>query len=618
MQQASRKAESTLRRSDLHNQDTASIIYNDTYNIIDTNGNFFDDAVHNSHRLDALHGYDEDLGQQRGDPNDFDQSDIAIMGLGGQGILSPSSRSSSNTPSFSPQNAGDVLGTIENHVAAAGPNARDYEWRDNVAQIPQQAPYHMSHRSTSNVSSRFSPMHSSPYASTGRGNALPDVAGHSKYTLFQGCFSSSMTAKNFRHTSTRFGREPYKPPHEDLTIAEVDTDREQHVHRIYNAMIRGDVAKDNKNSTAMKRWVHTANYPSLMVIAYAHKVFDALLEQVRQGFRGWPQDDYVVDERKGDDEDRYTDCAGRLNNIITALEQEKSVCEDVMKSANQIRMLVNAPKAYAKRKEQNRVGNSKRPSAKAQTDGKNSRPLKKRRTERGRGQSRALSGAPEMLSSQGTTPHRPPETTPLPYYRNPYLQHVADSSSTPTCFARLAPTMHRPIHHQHRSSIGEHQSSTLSPTALSNRSSIRTPQITSVPPIAGSPFMLPPPLSHSLSPPFAPPHNLKAADSHLRTRSWHKANCSEESPTTVFHRTNLPSQSGFDDAKDWTQFDSPSNIYNGIGLANLFEKHSEVGVALADLEDMSSGHVATAVPSDDFAAFWAQQIDVQDLLFTKL
>jgi hypothetical protein len=46
------------------------------------------------------------------------------------------------------------------------------------------------------------------------------------------------------------------------------------------------------------------------------------------------------------------------------LEEEKTICEDVMTSECQIRMFVNAPRAYAQRKKANRQGNSKRGKSK--------------------------------------------------------------------------------------------------------------------------------------------------------------------------------------------------------------------------------------------------------------
>ncbi|KAF1924251.1 uncharacterized protein M421DRAFT_73041, partial [Didymella exigua CBS 183.55] len=180
------------------------------------------------------------------------------------------------------------------------------------------------------------------------------------YSSYRGLFGDSDAARDHRHMSTRFGRQPYIFPEDDPTIGEVERDRNMHVGRIYDAMVCGDRAQDNPGSIAMKRWVNGAHYKSDLVEAFAHKVFDCLLVQVQEGFRGWHHNDYVDDDRKGEKEDREADCANRLENIIDALEREKTVCEDVVTSASQIRMFVNAPIAYAQRKFQNRQGNSKR------------------------------------------------------------------------------------------------------------------------------------------------------------------------------------------------------------------------------------------------------------------
>ncbi|KAH7394860.1 hypothetical protein DE146DRAFT_584935, partial [Phaeosphaeria sp. MPI-PUGE-AT-0046c] len=182
----------------------------------------------------------------------------------------------------------------------------------------------------------------------------------SKYDPFQHRFHGPKEARDHRRRGTRFDRQPYYPPESDHTIADIEQNRAMNVMRIYNAMTSGESARDNPGSIAMKRWVNDAHYPADLVEAYAHKVFDCLLDQAKEGFRGWVHNDYVADERKGDDIDKDVDCAGRFENVILALQQEKTICEDVMNSACQIRMFVNAPRAYSNRKHQNRIGNSKR------------------------------------------------------------------------------------------------------------------------------------------------------------------------------------------------------------------------------------------------------------------
>lgn len=110
---------------------------------------------------------------------------------------------------------------------------------------------------------------------------------NSKYGPYTGQFSSTESASQYRKQATRFSRKPYRPPDTDETIAEVERDRVYHVERIYNAMTRGDAARDNKGSIAMKRWVHGAYYKAELVEAYSHKVLDCLLLQAKEGFRGW-------------------------------------------------------------------------------------------------------------------------------------------------------------------------------------------------------------------------------------------------------------------------------------------------------------------------------------------
>ncbi|KAF1950821.1 hypothetical protein CC80DRAFT_482156, partial [Byssothecium circinans] len=188
----------------------------------------------------------------------------------------------------------------------------------------------------------------------------PLIRGPSQYKPFENCFPDSHSASLHRKNVMRYGRKPHRPPDTDDTIEEIECNRAYHVERIYNAMTCGYRARDNAISPAMKRWVQHAYYESHLVESIAHKVLDCLLLQVRQGYRGWKHTDYVADDRKREDEDRDVNCADRLANIIRALEEEKTICEDVMQSACQIRMFVNAPKAYANRKHQNRLGNRKR------------------------------------------------------------------------------------------------------------------------------------------------------------------------------------------------------------------------------------------------------------------
>lgn len=223
---------------------------------------------------------------------------------------------------------------------------------------------------------------------------------------------------------TRFGRQPYIHPEDDPTIIEIEKNRGQEVGRIYDAMTRADRARDNVNSIAMKRWVNCAHYKTDLVEAFAHKVFDCLIVQVREGFRGWHHNDYVDDDRKGEKEDREADCMGRLENILDALEREKTICEDVVNSASQIRMFVNAPIAYAARKHQNRVGNSKRGRTKDTVES-NTRPTKAKRISPRQTRARSTT-ASEVIPSRETAPQfHTSNALDMPYYSKRTVQDTA-------------------------------------------------------------------------------------------------------------------------------------------------------------------------------------------------
>jgi hypothetical protein len=68
-----------------------------------------------------------------------------------------------------------------------------------------------------------------------------------------------------------------------------------------------------------------------LVKAYAYRILGAFLGQAKEGLWGWKHDDYTQDERKGKIEDTEVSCKERLGlNVITALKEEKTICEDVM------------------------------------------------------------------------------------------------------------------------------------------------------------------------------------------------------------------------------------------------------------------------------------------------
>ncbi|KAF2845486.1 hypothetical protein T440DRAFT_460287 [Plenodomus tracheiphilus IPT5] len=560
-------------------------------------------AIHNTSAFGTLHS--DAFGQLCRFANDCSHPYGPNLTLDAQGNPTNNPKAPETTSPFVDTNDSNPRCVVGNYAATSSPGGWDRSARGEIQQLRESPaePHNMHHRSTSFTPSTLAPMHSSTYPGSRHSSAPPQAAGYSKYDPFRNRFDGSETAKEFRHTSMRFERTPCKPPHEDPTIAEVEGDRRRHVERIYNAMTRGDIARDNEGSTAMKRWVYDANYPSALVEAYAHKVFDAMLEQVKLGFRGWTQNDYVVDERKGEDDDRDVDCTGRLDNIISALEHEKSICENVMSSSNQIRMFVNAPKAYSKRKDQNRVGNGKRPNAKGLVAGSSGSPAKRRRTGgHARNRSSTLS---ELPSSRGTTPQEPQDISGLPYY-TPRLQQGGIVSPPPSItYQSLAPALHPPGSQTQSSSLGHLQGNSRLTSAPSTISPI--PRMAPMTPVLPSPLTSSPNQLHS--------HLLTPviSDAPSSTGNWHHDDIFQRPAQIHIPPPERVDSPLFNGVGDWSLRGLP---YAGdLHSANLFTQHPEAGVCLADVETKPSNQDGDTSGHGYFTTFWHQQQGVQEIPF---
>ncbi|KAH9881787.1 hypothetical protein J1614_000958 [Plenodomus biglobosus] len=606
MNQSPRPAEPGLCLDEYHFSSPSSADAQDTQK---TTSKLQNPTIHSTGAFEPL--LDVAFDQHSGYANDYNQPFRPNVNLDAQGTPTNDPTFTITALSFDDHNDSNLNCGVGNRAATSSPGCWNYSARRETQQPRESpaAPLNMHHRSSSFTPSTLAPMHSSTCPESRHSSAPPQAAGYSKYDAFRNRFDSSETAKEFRHTSMRFDRTPCKPPEEDPTIAEVESSRRRHVERIYNAMTRGDIARDNEGSTAMKRWVYDANYPSALVEAYAHKVFDAMLEQVKLGFRGWTQNDYVVDERKGEDDDRDVDCAGRLDNIISALEHEKSICENVMSSSNQIRMFVNAPKAYSKRKDQNRVGNGKRPNAKGLVAGSSEPPAKKRRTGgHTRNRSSTLSDLP---SSRGTPPQEQHEISGLPYYTSQVQGTCAISASPPSTFAPLTPGLHRRLNYAHNSSFGQMQGNARSPSITSNMPQSHIPRMVSIPSTLQPPFMSSPDQSHShfLTPVISDTSALLSDWQH--TDIFHQPMHMNAAPSSGPNDTPL-----FNDVADWDSRELP---YTGdMQGANLFAQHPEAGVCLIDVEEANS-HRESGMSGggEDFTSFWRQQHGVQQFPFDQ-
>jgi len=501
-----RQAGQSPRLSEQSNDDTFPERHHDPGAAEDTASQYLESFLNAHQDSGSLHGLYDRSHRGYGTSNDFNQYHTADFNFHPDRSALHNRQASECTFSFAPRSDHGLLRGIEDCAEATSPGTHSRELGRREAAILQDpsAPYNMPRRSES-VASGSPALHSMqnpPYPSIDSApfNEQPP-ARETKYTPFQYHFADSGAARDHRRQGTRFERLPYRDPETDESIAEIENNRNVHVERIYNAMTSGEAAKDNRGSIAMKRWVIEAHYPADLVEAYAHKVFDCLIAQAKYGFRGWIHNDYVADERKGEDIDKDVDCAGRLDNIILALEHEKTICEDVMNSACQIRMFVNAPRAYANRKHQNRVGNSKRGRTKDTPD-PNPRPAKSARTGGRRTRARSTT-ASEMPSSRGTTPQNQQQqtATPGPYYTKAAFPTLSPNPSSASYPPPRSTPLHRPTLSAARSSFGQHSATAMSPPPTSSPQVPHAPQsmvprMATMPPHQPSPLMSPPPLSH--------------------------------------------------------------------------------------------------------------------------
>ncbi|KAI5377176.1 hypothetical protein J4E82_003968 [Alternaria postmessia] len=605
MKEPPRQAEPSLRQIEHDPGDMFAERHSYIPSNTDNNRSYFEDSPRN---LESSHGYRESCGQHYGTANDLSQSHTPNIGFGAEDF-------NSYDPCASMQTTGNIYSDnnlrlqrgVENYVEMTSPNYRKGEVRTKDS----PSAYSMHHRSSSAEVPSLAPMPLS------RNSSAPPQAAGQHYGPFRGYFQNSEEAKEYRRKKMRFNREPWREPANDPTIEHVERNRNINVERIYNAMICGDYARDNAGSTALKRWVEEPHYQSDLVEAYAHKVFDCLIEQVKMGFRGWQQNDYVNDERKGEDEDKDTNCAGRLDNIVEALRLEKTICENVMCSAWQIRMFVNAPKAYSKRKDQNRVGNSKRPNAKGScVVGDHLRASKRSRTvaaSRRRHTRNHSSAASETQLSLDTTPQQAFESSGLPYLTSQTMHRVA-LSPPPTFLAPQAPSMHpspRSLH-AHNTSAALPSTPPLRVQPYNYHSQHISRRL-SVSPGQQSP-VLPPsqPLNRSIvsvSPDDTKPTNMNMTSC---LRPWNHGISPGLAPPSNFAYADQTGISEFPGIEHWQHNVQPFSTEDALSNANLFAQHPEMGVCLADME-LSPTYAVGDAAGEDVFSFWQHQDDVQKM-----
>lgn len=184
-----------------------------------------------------------------------------------------------------------------------------------------------------------------------------------KYPPFIKNFTTSDQARLWRlaHITTQ----PYVSPSSDATIAEISSDRDLWIPKLYDAFRDITNVCDNVTSAAYKSFVENAVYHPQRIEAVCHEVLDETLALCINGFQLESALDWTGRSRatQVEKKDRSLTCKQRVKKFIYVLKEEKQVCLDLMASpfgGQKMKIFVNALTAYGRAKGSSRKSNDRR------------------------------------------------------------------------------------------------------------------------------------------------------------------------------------------------------------------------------------------------------------------
>ncbi|KAF2180085.1 hypothetical protein K469DRAFT_693547 [Zopfia rhizophila CBS 207.26] len=154
-------------------------------------------------------------------------------------------------------------------------------------------------------------------------------------------------------------KHPHVDPNSDITIAEVERDRELYISQLFQAMINLDGIHDTENSRERKLFrLGTPGAASgYKIEATCRAIFDALIDRCVNGFRGTIKENKTLKPEQGLEADRDCNCFTRMQYVLDALWASKCTCRDVLNEDSKIILLVNHPLHYQKTKRRNQLNN---------------------------------------------------------------------------------------------------------------------------------------------------------------------------------------------------------------------------------------------------------------------
>lgn len=150
---------------------------------------------------------------------------------------------------------------------------------------------------------------------------------------------------------SRVTRLPKQLRASDATIARVKARQENYIYQMVRAMFKIDTTKDNHTFEGISWFTHGhENVVSACDVEAACRVlFKAIIDRCEIGCCGLEREDRLS-KRYPAKVDLDGTCEARINNVVLALREWKSVCKDVLTSNSKIEQLANAPASLAKDK----------------------------------------------------------------------------------------------------------------------------------------------------------------------------------------------------------------------------------------------------------------------------
>ncbi|KAF3003426.1 hypothetical protein E8E13_001314 [Curvularia kusanoi] len=155
---------------------------------------------------------------------------------------------------------------------------------------------------------------------------------------------------------------------DDETIDIVESHREYYISEMIHAVYNMEDVQDNstfRGRTMMDR-THPDHHSPYDVEATCRYLFIVIIDRCNEGYRGLASHNRLL-APKPDPQDVEGDCQQRINNVIRALRDWKSICREVLLEDSKVNQLANAPASLWKDKRLQQ-GNNKQKKASLQKD----------------------------------------------------------------------------------------------------------------------------------------------------------------------------------------------------------------------------------------------------------